>query len=100
MNVSIPDRVVQGGTRQSSSESFGAQRPAEVSGARLPKLNPQHDLAFVARIGGAMFVAGATLAAASLALPHQDRLNETGIALVALGAYLTAMVLFALAPRF
>ena len=47
-----------------------------------------------------MFAAGATLAATSLALPHQDRLNETGIAFVAVGAYLTAVVLVALAPRF
>ena len=47
-----------------------------------------------------MFAAGATLAATSLALPHEDRLNETGIAFVAVGAYLTAVVLVALAPRF
>jgi PAS domain S-box-containing protein len=47
-----------------------------------------------------MFAAGATLAAASLALPHQDHLNETGIALVAVGAYLAAACLFAFAPRF
>ena len=47
-----------------------------------------------------MFAAGATLAATSLALPHQDQLNETGIALVAVGAYLTATVLVALAQRF
>jgi PAS domain S-box-containing protein len=70
------------------------------SGRAGPRLNPQHDLAFVARIGAAMFAAGATLAATSLALPHQDRLNETGIGMVAVGAYVTALLLLALAPRF
>ncbi len=47
-----------------------------------------------------MFAAGATLAATSLALPHQARLNETGIALVAVGAYLVGLCLFAFAQRF
>ena len=64
------------------------------------ELDVQHNRAFVARVGGALFAAGATLAATSLALPHKPQLDETGIALIAVGAYLVALVLFAFASRF
>jgi PAS domain S-box-containing protein len=64
------------------------------------ELDVRHNRAFVARVGGALFAAGATLAATSLALPHQSRLNETGIALIAVGAYLAAFCLFAFAQHF
>jgi hypothetical protein len=64
------------------------------------ELDVQHNRAFVARVGGALFAAGATLAATSLALPHQSRLNETGIALIAVGAYLAALCLVAFAHQF
>jgi PAS domain S-box-containing protein len=74
-------------------------QPHHHSG-RGQRLDARQDRGFVARVGGAMFVAGATLAAISLALPHQDRLNETGIALVAVGAYLVGLSLFAFATRF
>jgi PAS domain S-box-containing protein len=63
-------------------------------------LDLQHNHAFVARVGGVLFAAGATLAVTSLALPHAARLNETGIALVAAGAYLAAFCLFAFARHF
>jgi len=53
-----------------------------------------------ARVGGALFAAGATLAATSLALPHRPELDQTGIALIAIGAYVTAAILFAFANRF
>lgn len=64
------------------------------------ELDVRHNRAFVARVGGALFTAGATLAATSLALPHQSRLNETGIALIAVGAYLAAFCLVAFAQHF
>jgi PAS domain S-box-containing protein len=64
------------------------------------ELDVRHNRAFVARVGGALFAAGATLAATSLALPHQSRLNETGIALIDVGAYLAAFCLFAFAQHF
>ncbi len=47
-----------------------------------------------------MFAAGATLAATSLALPHKAQLDETGIAMISVGAYVTAIILIAFAPRF
>ncbi len=47
-----------------------------------------------------MFAAGATLAATSVALPHPARLDETGIALTAVGAFIAAFCLFAFARHF
>jgi PAS domain S-box-containing protein len=73
-------------------------RDTQSTDGRL-RLDAQQNRAFAARAGGAMFAAGATLAATSLALPHEARLNETGIALVAMGAYLMALCLFAFASR-
>jgi PAS domain S-box-containing protein len=63
-------------------------------------LDVEHDRAFVARMGGAMFAAGATLAAATLVLPHHGKLDETGIAAVSLGAYFAAFCLLAFSDRF
>jgi PAS domain S-box-containing protein len=86
-----------------------ADRPAEADVSVPPHhqsarsrlgLDAQHYRGFVSRVGGGMFAAGATLAAISLALPHQARLNETAIALIAVSAYLIALCLFAFAQRF
>jgi PAS domain S-box-containing protein len=63
-------------------------------------LDAQHNRGFVSRVGGSMFAAGATLAAISLALPHQARLDGTGIAVIAATAYVVAFCLFAFAQRF
>jgi PAS domain S-box-containing protein len=80
-------------------ENVSDPRDHQTGRGRL-ELDVRHNRAFVARIGGAMFAAGATLAATSLALPHEPHLNETGIALIAVGAYLCALVLFAFASHF
>jgi|RhiMetdeSRZDD1v2_1073273.scaffolds.fasta_scaffold17312_3 PAS domain S-box-containing protein len=64
------------------------------------QLDVRQNHAFGARAGGALFAAGATLAATSLALPHKPHLDETGIGLIAVGAYITAIFLFAFAGRF
>jgi PAS domain S-box-containing protein len=63
-------------------------------------LDAGHDHAFVARVGGAMFAAGATLALTSIVLPHQGEVDDAGIAAIAFCAYLTSLCLFALAERF
>jgi len=64
------------------------------------RVDVRQNHAFGARVGGALFAAGATLAATSLALPHKPHLDETGIGLIAIGAYITAGLLFAFAKRF
>jgi PAS domain S-box-containing protein len=63
-------------------------------------LDAEHNRAFAARAGGALFACGATLAATSLVLPHELRLDETGLAVTALAAYAMALCLFAFAERF
>jgi PAS domain S-box-containing protein len=73
---------------------------AQRSGRNGVGFDADHNRAFVARVGGALFALGATLAATSVALPHEAHLDETGIAVTAAAAYVTALVLFAFADRF
>jgi PAS domain S-box-containing protein len=63
-------------------------------------LDAEHNRAFAARVGGALFACGATLAAASIALPHEPGLDATGIGVTALAAYVAALCLFAFAEHF
>jgi len=63
-------------------------------------LDAEHNSRLVARAGAALLAAGATLAATSVALPHPAGLNEVGITLTALAAYLTGLCMFAFAGRF
>jgi PAS domain S-box-containing protein len=58
------------------------------------------NLGFVARVGAALFAAGASLAAAPLILPHASGLDRTGIAAIALAAYVVALILLVFAERF
>jgi PAS domain S-box-containing protein len=76
----------------------GRQERPKTSGTL--GLDAEHNSRFVARAGAALLAAGATLAATSVALPHSAALNEVGITLTALAAYLTGLCLFALAGRF
>jgi PAS domain S-box-containing protein len=80
-------------------ETVSDPRDHQTGRARL-ELDVRHNPAFVARVGGAMFAAGATLAATSLAMPHKAHLDETGIALISVGAYVVAFALIAFASYY
>jgi PAS domain S-box-containing protein len=58
------------------------------------------NLGFVARVGAALFAAGASLAATTLVLPHASTMDRTGIGGIALAAYAVALVLLVFADRF